>query len=196
MIPAADIENVARRFTETGSAYSARWVGTAAYEVIRIEAGIPRYGIDITEDNLILETGLNHAVSFNKGCYLGQEVVERIRSRGHVNKNLTGLVIDGEKPATIGSKVLFAEKEIGTITSSVYSPLSAPRSRLRYIHRDHRSPGTQLAVRDGDEILNARVAQLPFIPGGKTLFIVIDFADVSLSNRARTYDSSALESQA
>ena len=168
MIPVADIENVARRFTETGLAYSAQWVGTEAYEVIRIEAGIPRYGIDITEDNLILETGLNHAVSFNKGCYLGQEVVERIRSRGHVNKNLTGLVIDGEKSATMGSKVLIAEKEIGTITSSVYSPALSSAIALAYIHRDHRSPGTQLAIRDNYEVLNARVAQLPFIPGGKT----------------------------
>jgi folate-binding protein YgfZ len=168
MIPVADIDNVARRLTETGSAYSAQWVGTEAYEVIRIEAGIPRYGIDITEDNLILETGLNHAVSFNKGCYLGQEVVERIRSRGHVNKNLTGLVIDGAKPATMGSKVLIAEKEIGTITSSVYSPALSSAIALAYIHRDHRSPGTQLAIRDNYEVLNARVAQLPFIPGGKT----------------------------
>jgi folate-binding protein YgfZ len=168
MIPVADIDNVARRLTETGSAYSAQWVGTEAYEVIRIEAGIPRYGIDITEDNLILETGLNHAVSFNKGCYLGQEVVERIRSRGHVNKNLTGLEIDGEKSATMGSKVLIAEKEIGTITSSVYSPALSSAIALAYIHRDHRSPGTQLAIRDNYEVLNARVAQLPFIPGGKT----------------------------
>ena len=168
MIPVAEIENVARRLTETGSAYSAQWVGTEAYEIIRIEAGIPRYGVDITEDNLILETGLNHAVSFNKGCYLGQEVVERIRSRGHVNKNLTGLAIDGEKPATIGSKVLIAEKEIGTITSSVYSPALSSAIALAYIHRDHRSPGTQLTLRDNDEVLIARVAQLPFIPGGKT----------------------------
>jgi glycine cleavage system T protein len=168
MIPVADIENVARRFTETGSAYSAQWVGTEAYEVVRIEAGIPRYGVDITEDNLILETGLNHAVSFNKGCYLGQEVVERIRSRGHVNKNLTGLVIEGEKSATFGSKVVIAEKEIGTITSSVYSPALSSAIALAYIHRDHRSPGTQLAIRDNYEVLNARVAQLPFIPGGKT----------------------------
>jgi folate-binding protein YgfZ len=168
MIPVADIENVARRFTETGSAYSAQWVGTQAYEVIRIEAGIPRYGIDITEDNLILETGLNHAVSFNKGCYLGQEVVERIRSRGHVNKNLTGLVINGEKPVTIGSKVLTAEKEIGTVTSSVYSPALSSAIALAYIHRDHRSSGTQLTIRDNYEVLNARVAELPFITRGKT----------------------------
>jgi glycine cleavage system T protein len=168
VIPAAEIENVARRFTESGLAYSARWAGAEAYEVLRVEAGIPRYGVDVTEDNLILETGLNHAVSFNKRCYQGQEVVERIRSRGHVNKNLTGLIIDGEKAATIGSKVLTADKEIGTISSSVYSPILHSTIALAYVHRDHRSPGTQLAVRDNGKILNARVVQLPFITGGKT----------------------------
>ena len=164
MIPLADIENMAQQLTEAASTYSARWVGTEAYEILRIEAGIPRYGVDITEDNLILETGLTHAVSFNKGCYLGQEVVERIRSRGHVNKNLTGLLIDGEKPPPAGSKILSAEKEIGTITSSVYSPSSrAPRSRLGYVHRDHRSRGTQLLVRyDAELLVNATVTELPF----------------------------------
>ena len=167
IIPVAEVENVARRFTESGLAYSAQWVGAETYEVLRIEAGIPRYGVDITEDNLILETGLNHAVSFNKGCYLGQEVVERIRSRGHVNKNLTGLIVDAKERPTIGSKVLSNGKEIGAITSSIYSPALSSPIALAYIHRDHRSPGTQLVVRYGHEVVNARVAQLPFKTGSK-----------------------------
>jgi glycine cleavage system T protein len=162
IIPIADIESVARQLTEAASEYSARWVGAEAYETLRIEAGIPRYGVDITDDNLILETGLTHAVSFNKGCYLGQEVVERIRSRGHVNKNLIGLVIDGKKPPSAGSKILSAEKEIGTITSSVYSPALESPIALGYVHRDHRSPGTQLLVRHDNEVLSATVAELPF----------------------------------
>ena len=167
IIPGVDIENVARRLTESGLSYSAQWVGAEAYEVLRVEAGIPRYGVDITEDNLILETGLNHAVSFSKGCYLGQEVVERIRSRGHVNKTLTGLIIDAKERPAVGSKVLSTDKEIGAITSSVYSPALSSPIALAYIHRDHRSPGTQLGVRHGDEVLNARVAQLPFRTGGR-----------------------------
>jgi folate-binding protein YgfZ len=168
MIPIDSIESMARQFTTAGSAYSAEWVGEEAYEILRIEAGIPRYGVDITEDNLILETGLDHAVSFNKGCYLGQEVVERIRSRGHVNKNLTGLVISGEKPPVVGSKILLAEKEIGTITSSVYSPALSSPIALGYVHRDHRLPGAGLLIRHGHEIFNATVASLPFIDSGST----------------------------
>lgn len=168
IIPAAEIERIARHLTEAGSAYSARWVGAEAYEMLRIEAGIPRYGIDVTEDNLILETGLTHAVSFTKGCYLGQEVVERIRSRGHVNKNLTGLVIQGERPPLTGSKISVANKEIGTITSSVYSPALKSPIALGYVHRDHRSPGTELLIRHDHEVLNAAVASLPFIDSGST----------------------------
>lgn len=163
MIPLADVESMARELTEIASTYSARWVGTDAYEILRIEAGIPRYGADITDDNLILETGLTHAVSFNKGCYLGQEVVERIRSRGHVNKNLTGLIIGGKKPPPAGSKILSGEKEIGTVTSSVYSPAFDSPIALGYVHRDHRSRGTQLLVRyDAELLVNATVTELPF----------------------------------
>ena len=168
MIPLANIEKMARQLTEAGSAYSARWIGREAYETLRIEAGIPRYGVDITDENLILETGLTRAVSFNKGCYLGQEVVERIRSRGHVNKNFTGLVIDGKKPAPAGSKMLSAEKEIGTVTSSVYSPALDSPIALGYVHRDHRSRGTELLIRyDAELFVNATVTELPFRGTGR-----------------------------
>ena len=163
MIPLADIESVARQLTEAASACTGGWVGEEAHEMLRIEAGIPRYGVDITEENLILETGLTHAVSFNKGCYLGQEVVERIRSRGHVNKALTGLLVHGEKPPVVGCKILSAEKEIGRITSSTHSPALKSAVALGYVHRDHRSQGTQVLVRYNDEVLvNATVAELPF----------------------------------
>ena len=163
LIPLADIESVTRQLTDAASALSGRWVGAEASEMLRIEAGIPRYGIDITEDNLILETGLTHAVSFNKGCYLGQEVVERIRSRGHVNKNLVGLLIHGKKVPVSGSKILSAEKEIGTITSSVYSPALESPIALGYVHRDHHSSGTQVLVRhDTQDLVNATVTELPF----------------------------------
>jgi glycine cleavage system T protein len=162
IIPLTDIEPLAHQLTEAASAHSARWVGMEAYEMLRIESGIPRYGIDITEDNLVLETGLAHAVSFTKGCYLGQEVVERIRSRGHVNKALTGLLIHDKKAAPVGSKILSAEKEIGTITSSTYSPALESPIALGYVHRDYRSPGTELLIRRDNEVLNATVAELPF----------------------------------
>ena len=107
---------LAQRLTELGAA----WVGEQAQNILRIEAGIPRYGVDFSEDNLLLEVALDDAVSFTKGCYLGQEVVERIRSRGHVNKKLCGLLLDGDTPASPGDKLSAGAKK------SARSPARSP----------------------------------------------------------------------
>ena len=79
--------------------YDALSCGTEALESLRIEAGIPRYGPDFGEDTLPLEAGLLNALSFNKGCYIGQEIVERARSRGHLNWKLVGLVVEASRAA-------------------------------------------------------------------------------------------------
>src|SRR5689334_11377988 len=80
VIPIDDTIRIADELERAGAALGLRWVGLAAQEVLRIEAGLPRYGVDMGEDTLLLETSLDDAVSFNKGCYLGQEVVERVHS--------------------------------------------------------------------------------------------------------------------
>ena len=95
IVGTAKLEQMAQRLTEAGRQHQAQWCGEQAQNILRVEAGVPRYGVDLTEDNLLLEIGLDQAVSFTKGCYLGQEVVERIRSRGHVNRKLCGLLLDG-----------------------------------------------------------------------------------------------------
>ena len=84
---------------------------------VRIENGKPRYGEDIRETSLPQETGQMDAVSFNKGCYLGQEIVERIRAQGHVNRKLTRVELEGNEPPAPGTKL-----ENGEVTSSAYSP--------------------------------------------------------------------------
>jgi folate-binding protein YgfZ len=138
------------------------WVGAAAQEILRVEAGIPRYGVDMDQDNLLLETGLESHVSFSKGCYLGQEVVERIRSRGHVNKKLSGIVLEGSDPAEPGGRIYGGEKEIGAVTSSVISPhLNAPIA-LAYVHRDFSDPGTPVVWRQGEKTVHGKVVALPF----------------------------------
>lgn len=101
--------------------------------IVRIENGVPRYGEDITEANLAQETGLMHALHFNKGCYLGQEIVERVRSRGHVNKTLRALRIEAAEAPAAGAKVLSAEKEAGEITSAAYSPAQGCVRALAYL---------------------------------------------------------------
>ena len=161
--PIANFPNIAQRLTETGKQFSAAWVGEEAQDILRIEAGIPRYGVDFTEDNLLLEVGLDDAVSFTKGCYLGQEVVERIRSRGHVNKKLVGLSLEGQQSANPGDVIVSADKPIGTITSSIHSPALGRPIALGYVHRDYWKLDTPLIVKHNGISLDAKVTDLPFV---------------------------------
>jgi len=160
--------HVAEQLTETGSEFSGLWVGEDAQEILRVEAGIPRYGVDYTEDNLLLEIGLKDTVSFTKGCYLGQEVIERIRSRGHVNKKLSGLVLDGDTPVASGSSIMTGEREVGKITSSARSPLLQRAIALGYVQKDFWSPGTVLHVKDQGSSRQVTVEELPFVPAGSS----------------------------
>ncbi|MBI4892720.1 MAG: folate-binding protein YgfZ [Acidobacteria bacterium] len=105
----------------------------AEAETVRVENGVARYGADITEANLAQETRLAQALHFNKGCYLGQEIVERVRSRGHVNRTLCALAISGTEVPAAGTKVLSGEKESGEITSAVYSPGQGLVRALAYL---------------------------------------------------------------
>src|SRR5207302_10621525 len=93
-------------------------VGSEALEMQRIVSGIPLYGADIRERDLPQETEQMRALNFNKGCYVGQEIVERIRSRGAVHRKFSGFVIDGAATLTPGSKIVVAGKEVGEITST------------------------------------------------------------------------------
>src|SRR5262245_5107738 len=145
--PTAKLPNIAQKLTETGKQFSAAWVGEEAQNILRIEAGIARYGVDFTEDNLLLEVGLDNAVSFNKGCYLGQEIVERVRSRGHVNKKLVGLTFESQKSASPGDVIAFTDRPVGTITSSVHSPALGRPIALGYVHKECWSPDTRLTVK-------------------------------------------------
>jgi folate-binding protein YgfZ len=163
IMPKTQLINIAHRLTDTGKQFSAAWIGQEALDTLRIEAGIPRYGTDFGEDNLLLETGLDDHVSFTKGCYLGQEIVERVRSRGHVNKRLSGMLIDGAIPARHGDPIRVGEKPVGMITSSVYSPTLKRAIALGYIHRDYWEPGTPATVASGTGFLGASVTELPFV---------------------------------
>lgn len=133
--------------------------GTEALESLRIEAGIPRYGPDFGEDTLPLEAGLLNALSFNKGCYIGQEIVERARSRGHVNWKLVGLTIDSPQPPAAGEKLTSEGKDIGEITSACVSPTLAKTIALGYVRHEVSEAGTLLTLTSG---VAAEVSVLPF----------------------------------
>jgi len=162
IIPKSHFKNIAQQLTEAGKQFSGVWVGGEAHNILRVEAGIPLYGVDFTDDNLLLEVGLDHAVSFSKGCYLGQEVVERIRSRGHVNKKLVGLILEGRESASRGD-ALFADKPVGTITSSVHSPALGKPVALGYVYKDYWSPDTRLSLQHDGGSIEAKVVALPFV---------------------------------
>jgi len=162
ILPVESAAAIAQRLTEAGKPLGVAWVGTEAQEILRVEAGIPRYGVDFGEDNLLLEASLADAVSFTKGCYLGQEIVERIRSRGHVNKKLCGLLLDGAAAAKAGDRLHEGSKEIGAITSSVISPRLGRAVALGYVAKEFWQPGTVLTLDRGGAAISARVASLPF----------------------------------
>lgn len=133
-------------------------VGSEALEMQRILSGIPRYGVDIHERDLPHETEQARALNFSKGCYIGQEIVERIRSRGAVHRKLSGFLTDA--PVMPGSTIVMGEKEVGEVTSATSLGL-ADRQRsiaLGYIRREASAPGSQ--VRIGE--VAAKVTTLPF----------------------------------
>ena len=141
-------------------------VGAEALEILRIEAGIPRFNVDMDETNVVLEALLDDAVSFTKGCYVGQEIIARIHWRGHVAKKLCGLSFDGRVEAHPGDRVRTPEgKEIGRITSVAFSSRLNHSIALGYVKYDYLKPGTEVRVLSNEVELKARVAELPFVRG-------------------------------
>jgi folate-binding protein YgfZ len=132
--------------------------GEDVRETRRIEASRPRFGIDMDESHLPLEAGLDEAISFQKGCYIGQEYVVRLAHRGHVNRKLAGLKVAGNEPAAPGTLVMHGGEEAGAITSSAYSPSFGCALALAYLKRGHWEPGTEVTVAG----TTSEVSSLPF----------------------------------
>jgi folate-binding protein YgfZ len=134
-----------------------------AYETLRVEAGTPVYGLDIDETNLPQEVGrVERTISFTKGCYIGQETVARICTYGHVNRSLMGLKLDREAPVSPGAKLFRVAKEVGHITSWVFSPRLGRAIALAYVRRGSHEPGTRLEVEAEGGRWPAEVVSLPF----------------------------------
>ncbi len=132
-------------------------VSEAAAEVVRVEAGRPRYGLDLDDSVIPQEAGLNErAVSFTKGCYVGQETVARLFYRGKPNRHLRGLRLS--EPAATGDALRLGEREVGRLGSSVVSPLHGPIA-LAIVRREA-SPGDTVSV--GDSGGTATLVELPF----------------------------------
>ena len=137
----------------------AKPVGTTALDLYRVALGIPKYGQDIRDRDLPQETEQTGALHFSKGCYIGQEIVERIRSRGNVRRKFTGFLIDGPLPAA-GTKIQSAGKDVGEITSSASLPGAAGERAvaLGYLRREAAMPDKELQAGNA----RATVTELPF----------------------------------
>jgi len=123
-------------------------IGFEALEMQRIASGIPRYGVDIRERDLPQETEQARALNFNKGCYVGQEIVERIRSRGAVHKMFTGFLAQGTAQIAAGDKIVAGEKEVGEVTSVASLTLAGAEKTvaLGYIRREVGVPGREVRI--------------------------------------------------
>jgi aminomethyltransferase len=124
---------------------------------VRIEHGRPRYGEEITERYLVQETDQMQAVNFSKGCYLGQEIVERVRSRAQIHRVLRRLEIDTAQPPEPGTKLVSGDAEAAEISSAAFSPALGKTVALAYVRTPFAKPGTQLALAGAP----ARVSPLP-----------------------------------
>jgi folate-binding protein YgfZ len=133
--------------------------GSDALELYRMVRGVPRFGVDLRERDLPQETGQHYALNFAKGCYIGQEIVERIRSRAILHRSFVGFEVEGDPPEP-GTKVRVNDKNAGEMTSSARVPFPSGERTLAlgYAHREIAVPGT--AVQIGEQ--NATVAALPF----------------------------------
>jgi folate-binding protein YgfZ len=134
-------------------------VGTEAIEMQRIAAGFPVYGVDIRERDLPQETEQARALNFNKGCYIGQEIVERIRSRGNVHRKFSGFIAAADEKIAVGAKISADGKEVGEITSvvGVSTPVGERAIALGYIRRDIGIPGREVTIGEA----KANVVQMP-----------------------------------
>ena len=138
-------------------------VGMQALDTLRVEAGIPWYGRDVDETLIFPETRLEQLVSFTKGCYIGQEVVARVKYRGHINRGLSGLVLEGDRVPVAGARVVAEGKDIGRVTSAVRSYALGRPIALGYVRREHFEPGSLVDIDDAGMVLRAKVAGLPFV---------------------------------
>ena len=155
-------EGERRGVPPTGPAGPAAPVGYEALDLVRVEGGVGRCGQDFGDANFPQETGEEaEAVSYTKGCYLGQEVVARIHYRGGVQNALRGLLLPGSEPAALGTALLFDGREVGRLTSAVASPRLGRAVGLAIVHRRAWEPGT--IVRLGEQGGEAEVVELPFV---------------------------------
>lgn len=164
-VPNASAEALASRLLAEAERRGGGAAGWNALELVRVEAGLPRFGQDMDATHLPPEAGLEaRAISYSKGCYIGQEVIARIRTYGQVTKALRGLVLPDDLaslPAK-GTRLFLGDKEVGTLTSVIRSPRWHRNLALGYVRKECHQPGTELELETPAGRRPARIVPLPF----------------------------------
>ena len=141
---------------------SVRPVGQRAFSVLRMEAGVPVYGLDIEKRYTPIESGIAHAVSLDKGCYIGQEVISKMTFRGKPRRHLVGFVLAGDVPPTPGDTVMVDGRDAGHATSGLLSLSLNQIIAFGYVKRDLNRPGTKVQIASNARRLEGEVVGLPF----------------------------------
>jgi folate-binding protein YgfZ len=177
--PGFDVYCAAERVTDVVArlfATGGHDITTEAWDTLRIEAGLPIFGVDMDTDTIPLEAGLEDAISLTKGCYVGQEVVIRIlhRGGGRVVRRLVTWIADAASPEDTqaplpGAAIAIDSKDIGRVTSATWSPALGRLVGLGYAHRDHAEVGVRLTIA-ADPPIAATIAVRPLVAatGGRT----------------------------
>jgi len=164
-LPPTQTQNLQNRLLDTDTAQQLQHIHPDLWNSLTLEAGIPRFGSELTTATLLPETGLeHHAVSYDKGCYLGQEVIARIKTYGVIPRALIGLVLSEQSPLPLpGSDIIVAGKKVGTITRSGYAPGLKKQVALVYLSKQWRIPGQELKWESEGLCFEAQVTPLPFV---------------------------------
>jgi folate-binding protein YgfZ len=169
LAPRASAPEIVVRLAASGSGEGQiHEVTIDAREIVRVESGVARVGLDTNEKTIALEARMESAISFSKGCYIGQETVERATARGALKRRLFGLRIDGARIPAPGASVTLAGKEVGYLTS----PLRSPRLgmlALAVLHHSAWAPGTEVTIDDANGAMRASVSELPFADDPQTI---------------------------
>jgi len=168
-VPVAGLQSTWEKLIQASQAIGGCACGWEALEMLRIEAGIPRYGADMDETNLPPEAGLEaSAISYKKGCYIGQEVIARIRTYGQVAKTLRGLKLSGDLASLPqkGDRLFAADKEVGYLTSAIHSPALGKNIALGYVRRESNQIGAELRLQTATGEGTATIVELPFARNG------------------------------
>lgn len=144
-----------------------RPVGWEALNVRRVEAGIPWWGEEMDARIVPLEARLNHAISINKGCYVGQEIIARIHARGHVNNLLAGFFVHGDVLPARDTEIHHNGKRVGRVGTVVHSPSLGRPIALGYLRREWQTPGQRVQAMEPAGPVELEVAALPFVVSGE-----------------------------